>query len=124
MLEADDPLVVELREEILASCQPDVLLERSAEILLALMLNAEGEEYGTSAVDALEEILAEALTRGRLELAVQLLATPRGSPPAGRGPDAASTSDSSPGCRSDWEGAATSPCWAGYCASTPATSGS
>ena len=73
VLEADDPLVVELREEILASCQPDVLLDRSAEILLALVLNAEGQEYGTSAADAFEEILAEALTRGRLEFAVQLL---------------------------------------------------
>ena len=37
------------------------------------MLNAEGQEYGTSAVDAFEEILAEVLTRGRLEFAVQLL---------------------------------------------------
>src|SRR5262245_4772191 len=45
VLEADDPLVVELREEILASCHPDVLLERSAEILLALVLNLNGETY-------------------------------------------------------------------------------
>jgi hypothetical protein len=75
VLEADDPLVVELREEILASVQPDVLLERSAEILLALALNADGQEYGTSASDALEEIVAETLTCGRLELAVQLLTT-------------------------------------------------
>jgi hypothetical protein len=89
VLEADDPLVVELREEILASCQPDVLLERSAEILLALMLNADGEEYGTSAGDALEEILAETLTRGRLELAVQLLTTLRDAlePGGGRSPE-------------------------------------
>jgi hypothetical protein len=71
-LEADDPLVVELRDEILASCQPDLLLERSAEILLALVLDAEGEEYG-SAVDALEEILGEALARGRVELATRVL---------------------------------------------------
>jgi hypothetical protein len=73
VLEADDPLVVELRDEILASCQPDVLLDRSAEILLALVLNPDGQEYGTSAGDALEEILGEALTRGRLELVVQLI---------------------------------------------------
>src|SRR4029079_6647678 len=87
--EADDPLVVELRAEILASCQPDVLLERRAEILLALMLNADGEEYGTSAGDALEEILAETLTRGRLELAVQLLTTLRDAlePGGGRSPE-------------------------------------
>jgi HEAT repeat protein len=75
VLEADDPLVVELREEILASCQPDVLLERTAQILLALILNVEGEEHGTSAADALEEILGEALARGRLELATQVLST-------------------------------------------------
>jgi hypothetical protein len=74
-LEADDPLVVELREEILASCQPDALLERSAEILLALVLNVEGEEYGTSAADALEEILGETLARGRVELANRVLST-------------------------------------------------
>ena len=75
VLEADDPLVVELREEILASCHPDVLLERSAEILLALAVNVEGEEYGTTAPDALEEILGEALARGRLELATHVLST-------------------------------------------------
>jgi hypothetical protein len=73
VLEADDPLVVELREEILASCEPDPLLDRSAEILLALVLSVDGEEYGTSAGDALEEILAEALTRGRIELAAQIV---------------------------------------------------
>jgi hypothetical protein len=75
VVEADDPMVIELREEILASVQPDVLLERSAEILLALALSPDGQEYGTSAGDALEEIVAETLTRGRLELAVQLLTT-------------------------------------------------
>jgi len=74
-LEADDPLVVELREEILASCQPDPLLDRSAEILLALVLDPEGEEYGTSAADALEEIMGEALARGRLELVIRVLST-------------------------------------------------
>ncbi len=109
VLEADDPLVVELREEILASCQPDVLLERSAEILLALMLNVDGAEYGTSAGDALEEILAETLARGRLELAVQLLATlgealePGGATSARARP--------APGrvCSSDWEAGAGRP---------------
>ena len=83
VLEADDPLVVELREEILASCQPDVLLERSAQILLALVLNVDGEEHGTSAADALEEILGEALARGRIELATQVLSTLEESVQAG-----------------------------------------
>jgi HEAT repeat protein len=75
VLEADDPLVVELREEILASCEPDPLLDRSAEILLALVLSVDGEEYGTSAGDALEEILGEALARGRIELAAQIVSS-------------------------------------------------
>lgn len=82
-LEADDPLVVELREEILASCQPGPLLDRSAEILLALVLDPEGDEYGTSAADALEEILGEALARGRLELATRVLSTLEDSIQAG-----------------------------------------
>jgi hypothetical protein len=75
VLEADDPVVVELREEILAACQPDALLERSAEILLALVLNVDREEYAISAGDALEEILGEALAKGRIELATRMLST-------------------------------------------------
>jgi hypothetical protein len=74
VLEADDPLVVELREEILAACQPDALIERSADILLALVLDVGGEDYGTSAVDALEELVGEALAHGRIELAARVLA--------------------------------------------------
>jgi HEAT repeats len=72
---ADDPLVAELRAEILAACQPDVLLERSTDILLALVLMVDGEEYATSAAEALQEILGEALARGRLELATRVLST-------------------------------------------------
>jgi hypothetical protein len=79
VLAADDPLVVELREEIIASCHPDVLLERSAEILLALAVNVDGVEYGSSATDALEEILGEVLARGRLELATHILSTLAGA---------------------------------------------
>ena len=47
-------------------------------------LNVDGEEYGTSAADALEEILGEALARGRIELATHVLSTPRGVRPGGR----------------------------------------
>jgi HEAT repeats len=83
VLEADDPLVAELREEILASCQPDVLLERSAEILLALVLSVDGEDYVSSSAAALEEILGEALARGRIELVTQALATLQESIDAG-----------------------------------------
>jgi hypothetical protein len=75
VVDADDPLVAELREEILAACQPEVLIERSADILLALVLNVDGEDQGASAVDALEEIVSEALVRGRLDLATHVLST-------------------------------------------------
>lgn len=71
----DDPLLVELRAEIMDACHPDVLLARSAEILLALVFNVESEEYPESAVDAMEEILGEALGRGRLDLAVRMLSS-------------------------------------------------
>ena len=74
-LDADDPLVVELREEILAACQPEALIERSADILLALVLNVDGDDQGASAVDALEEIVGEALHRGRIDLATHVLST-------------------------------------------------
>ena len=83
VLEADDPLVLELREEILAACQPDALLERSADILVALVLNVDGQDYGTSAVDALGEIVGEALGRARIELATRVLSTISSSVQAG-----------------------------------------
>ena len=82
ILEADDPLVVELREEIIAACQPDALIERSADILVALVLSV-GDDYATSAVDALEEIVGEALARGRIELATRVLSTVAGAVQAG-----------------------------------------
>jgi hypothetical protein len=83
VLDADDPLVVELREEILAACQPEALIERSADILLALVLNVDGEDQGASAVDALEEIVGEALHRGRIDLATHVLSTMVASVEAG-----------------------------------------
>jgi hypothetical protein len=82
VLEADDPLVVELREEIIAACHPDALIERSADILVALVLSV-GDDYGTSAVDALQEIVGEALARGRIELATRVLSTVAGAVQAG-----------------------------------------
>ncbi len=83
VLDAEDPLVVELREEILAACQPEALIERSADILLALVLNVDGEDQGASAVDALEEIVGEALARGRIDLATHVLSTMTASVEAG-----------------------------------------
>lgn len=83
LLSRNDPLLVSLREEIVAACHPDVLLDRSADILLALIFDVDGDEYPGFAVDALEEIVGEALARGRLPLAVRILsslgaALPRG----------------------------------------------
>ena len=72
-LAKDDPLLLELRQEIVAACRPDILLERSTDILLALIFNVDSEEYPTFAVDAIEEILGEALARGKLDLAVRAL---------------------------------------------------
>jgi hypothetical protein len=72
-LTKDDPIVVELCREITESCHPDVLLERSADILLALVFNVESEEYPGFAVDAIEEIVGEALGRSKLDLAVRTL---------------------------------------------------
>lgn len=71
----DDPLLVELRQEIMAACQADVLLDRSTDILLALIFSIESDEYPGFAVDAIEEIVGEALARGKLDLAVRVLST-------------------------------------------------
>ena len=67
----------------MAACQPDALIERSADILVALVLNVDGEDYGSSAVDALGEIVGEALARGRIELATRVLSTIASSVQAG-----------------------------------------
>lgn len=84
-LTPDDSLLVELREEVTAACHPDVLLERSADILLALIFRVDGEEYPGFAVDALEEIMGEALARGRLDLAVNVLKSLSASTQLGTG---------------------------------------
>jgi hypothetical protein len=73
ILARDDPLLVELREEITAACQSDRLLERSMEILLAVILRVENDEYPGFAIDALEEMSGEAIARGRLDLALNVL---------------------------------------------------
>lgn len=72
---ADDPVLVELREEILAACAPEVLLDRSADILLALLFQPDSDEFTSSTLDAIEEIVGEALARTRLDIAVRVLAT-------------------------------------------------
>ncbi|HSE94623.1 MAG TPA: HEAT repeat domain-containing protein, partial [Methylomirabilota bacterium] len=74
-LSRDDPVLVELRREITESCHPDVLLERSTDILLALIFNVESDDYPGFVVDALEELIGEALGRGKLDLAVRVLSS-------------------------------------------------
>jgi hypothetical protein len=73
VLTRDDPLLVELREQITDACQSDRLLERSMEILLAVILRVEADEYPGFALDALEEMSGEAIARGRLDLALNVL---------------------------------------------------
>lgn len=72
-LSHDDPLLVALREEVMAACQSERLLERSIEILLAVVLQVESDEYPGFALDALEEMLGETIARGRLDLALEVL---------------------------------------------------
>jgi hypothetical protein len=73
LLAADDPLLAELRREIVDACDPDVLLERSADLLLALATTGDGDEHLGFSIEALEEVIAEALGRGRLSLATRVL---------------------------------------------------
>ena len=65
--------MVELRQEMIDACDPDVLLERSADLLLALVLIEDGDEHPGFSIEALEEIVGEALGRGNLALAVRVL---------------------------------------------------
>jgi hypothetical protein len=82
-LSRNDPLLAELREEITAACQSDHLLERSVQILLGIF-RVENEEYPGFALDALEEMSGEAIARGRLDLALDILKTLAGASHLGR----------------------------------------
>jgi hypothetical protein len=73
LLDRDDPLLVELRQEMIDACHPDVLLERSADLLLALVMTEDGDEQPGFSIEALEEIVGEALERGNLALAMRVL---------------------------------------------------
>jgi hypothetical protein len=72
-LAPDDPLLVELRQEILAACEPGALLERSADVLLALAGLRTVDEDPGFALDALSEVIDEAMERGTPRLAVRVL---------------------------------------------------
>ena len=69
----DEKTVARARETVVASFQSDRLLEIEVRVLLALLFHGETDEYPTTAVDALQENLGEALTQGRLDLAVEIL---------------------------------------------------
>jgi hypothetical protein len=73
LLAPDDPLLAELRQEIVDACHPDVLLERSADLLLALVTTGDGDAHVGFSIEALGEIVAEALGRDRLSLATRVL---------------------------------------------------
>lgn len=73
LLAADDPLLAELRQEIVDACHPDVLIEWSADLLLALVTTGDGDEHLGFSIEALGEVVAEALGRDRLSLATRVL---------------------------------------------------
>lgn len=73
LLAADDPLLAELRQEIIDACHPDVLLERSADLLLALVTTGDRDQHLGFSIEALGEVIAEALGRDRLALATRVL---------------------------------------------------
>jgi HEAT repeat protein len=83
ILSRDDPLLMALREEVTQACQSDHLLQRTVEILLA-GFRVENEEYPGFALDALEEMSGEAIARGRLDLALDILKTLAGASHLGR----------------------------------------
>ncbi|HLC20534.1 MAG TPA: HEAT repeat domain-containing protein, partial [Candidatus Methylomirabilis sp.] len=74
---ADEGTVARARERVIASFHSDRLLEIEVRVLLALLFKWETDEYPTSAVEALEETMGEALSRGRLDLAGEILTAMR-----------------------------------------------
>jgi len=73
LLSHSDPLLLELRQEIMDACRPEVLLARSADVLLALVSSAHRAESPEFAFDALAEIAREALAGGQPDLALRVL---------------------------------------------------
>ncbi len=69
----DEGIAERVREIVIASFQPDGLLEIGVRVLLAVLFHGENEEYPASAMDALEESVGVALSRGGLNLAVEIL---------------------------------------------------
>lgn len=73
----DGETLTRARETVMASFHSDQLLGIEVRVLLALLFKGEIDEYPTSAVEALEESIGEALNRGRLDLAMEILAAMR-----------------------------------------------
>jgi len=69
----DDPMLDAMREEIVASCTQDKLLERSIEILISLVFDDTLTEGQPRPVKALSEAMHEALSMGRPDLCMGIL---------------------------------------------------
>src|SRR5437762_809160 len=76
-----DPLLLELRQEIMDACRPDMLLARSADVLLALIGSVQPADSPGFAVDSLAEIAREALAGGQPDLALRVLRSVAADPP-------------------------------------------
>src|SRR5438552_587962 len=68
-----DPPLLALRQAIIDACRPDVLLARSAVVLLALISSVHRGEYLGFAADALVELAREALAGGQPDLVLRVL---------------------------------------------------
>jgi len=69
----EEGAVARLREMIVASFQSDGLLGLGVRVLMALLFHGDNDEYPASAVEALEESVGIALSRGRLDVALEIL---------------------------------------------------
>src|SRR5436190_15962440 len=81
LLSHKDPLLLELRQEIMDACRPDMLLARSADVLLALIGSVQPADSPGFAVDSLAEIAREALAGGQPDLALRVLRSVAADPP-------------------------------------------
>jgi hypothetical protein len=73
VIATDDPSLLPLREVLRESSVPDRVLRHSVAVLRYLVSEAESEQYPLLVVDALEEAIGDALSLGRLDLALDIL---------------------------------------------------
>ena len=81
LLSHKDPLLLDLRQEIMDACRPDMLLARSADVLLALIGSVQPADSPGFAADSLAEIAREALAGGQPDLALRVLRSIAADPP-------------------------------------------